>query len=40
VTSLARRFRLDGDELTYSVQMGAVGQPLLHHLSATLHRKG
>jgi hypothetical protein len=40
VTSLARRFRLDGDELTYSVQMAAVGQPLLHHLSAALHRKG
>jgi len=38
VTSLARRFRLDGDELTYSVQMGAVGQPLQHHLSAVLHR--
>jgi THAP4-like, heme-binding beta-barrel domain len=38
VTSLGRRFRLDGDELTYSVQMGAVGQPLQHHLSAVLHR--
>jgi hypothetical protein len=38
VTSLARRFRLDGDQLTYSVQMGAVGLPLQHHLSATLHR--
>jgi hypothetical protein len=38
VTSLGRRFRLDGDELGYSVQMGAVGQPLQHHLSATLHR--
>ena len=39
VTALARRFRLDGDELAYSVQMGAVGQPLQHHLSATLHRQ-
>lgn len=38
VTSLARRFRLDGDELTYSVQMGAVGQSPQHHLSAVLHR--
>ena len=40
VTSLARRFRLDGDELAYSVQMGAVGQALQHHLSAVLNRKG
>ena len=39
VSSLARRFRLDGDELVYSVQMGAVGQPLQHHLSATLRRE-
>ncbi len=40
VTSLARRFRLDGDELAYSVQMSAVGQALQHHLSAVLHRRG
>jgi THAP4-like, heme-binding beta-barrel domain len=40
VTALGRRFRLDGDELSYSVQMGAVGQPVQHHLSAVLHRKG
>ena len=38
VTALARRFRLHGDELTYSLQMGAVGQPTQHHLSAVLHR--
>lgn len=38
VSSLARHFRLEGDELVYSVQMGAVGQPLQHHLSATLQR--
>jgi hypothetical protein len=40
VTSLARRFRLDGDELAYSVQMSAVGQALQHHLSAVLNRQG
>jgi hypothetical protein len=39
VTSLARRFRLDGDELSYSLQMGAVGQPMQHHLGAVLRRK-
>lgn len=38
VTALGRRFRLDGATLTYTVQMSAVGQPLQHHLSATLHR--
>jgi hypothetical protein len=39
VTSLGRRFRLDGDELSYSLQMGAVGQPMQHHLEALLRRK-
>jgi THAP4-like, heme-binding beta-barrel domain len=39
VTVIGRRFRLDGDELSYSLQMGAVGQPLQDHLTAVLHRK-
>ncbi len=39
VTALGRSFRIDGDELSYSVQMGAVGQPLQHHLAAVLRRQ-
>lgn len=39
VTALGRSFRIDGDELSYSVQMGAVGQPLQNHLAAVLHRQ-
>ena len=38
VVALARSFHLDGDELTYTLLMGAVGQSLQHHLAATLHR--
>ena len=38
VVALARSFHLSGDELTYTLLMGAVGQPLQHHLAATLHR--
>jgi hypothetical protein len=40
VSTLGRRFRVDGDELSYSLQMGAVGQSLQHHLAAVLYRKG
>jgi hypothetical protein len=39
VTALGRSVRVDGDELSYSVRMGAVGQPLQDHLAAVLHRK-
>lgn len=39
VTELGRSFRIDGDELSYTVQMGAVGQPLQDHLAAVLHRQ-
>jgi hypothetical protein len=39
VAALGRSVRVDADELTYTLRMGAVGQPLQHHLAATLHRK-
>ena len=39
VTALSRSFRIDGDELSYSVQMEAVGQPLQDHLAAVLRRR-
>lgn len=38
VDALERRFTLDGDVLTYTVAMAAMGLPLTHHLAATLHR--
>ena len=38
VTSLGRSIRIDGDELTYELRLGAVGLPLQHHLGATLRR--
>ncbi|MGV0992197.1 MAG: peroxynitrite isomerase [Mycobacterium sp.] len=39
VLSVARSIRVDGDELTYTLLMGAMGLPLQHHLTATLHRQ-
>ena len=39
MTALSRSIRVEGDELTYTCYMGAVGQPLQQHLTATLHRK-
>ena len=39
VTALGRSFRVDGDDLSYTLRMGAVGQSLQDHLTAVLHRK-
>jgi len=39
VSALGRSLRIDGDELSYTVRMGAMGQPLQDHLAAVLHRR-
>ncbi|MDH3295968.1 MAG: FABP family protein [Acidimicrobiia bacterium] len=38
VDRTVRRFHFDGDTVSYDMAMAAVGQPLTHHLAATLHK--
>jgi hypothetical protein len=39
VTALSRSIHVTGDQLSYTLLMGAVGVPLVRHLAATLHRQ-
>ena len=40
IDEAVRRFTVDGDELTYEVDMKFGGHPMQHHLRATLTREG
>jgi THAP4-like, heme-binding beta-barrel domain len=40
IEAVRRVIEVDGDSLTYSVDMATSGQPLQQHLLATLHRAG
>jgi hypothetical protein len=39
VTALSGPIRVEGDELNYTLRLGAVGHPLQHHLAAMLRKK-
>lgn len=39
VSSVDRRYRVDGDQLSYELSMSAVGQPQVLHLTGTLTRQ-
>ena len=39
VAALSRSIHVRGDEFLYTLNLGAVGEPLQHHLGATLHRQ-